>query len=92
MAHTILAYLAHFQKEMSERILPRRPSLDMLKKDFDQSSRLSVLTGNENQEMTGKFDYRHGSVGNFLITGCRLFFKSLVRNLYITTRTLLYFN
>jgi hypothetical protein len=26
---------------------------------------------------TGSFDFRHGSIGNFLITGCRLFFKSL---------------
>ncbi|KAJ3214630.1 hypothetical protein HK099_006774, partial [Clydaea vesicula] len=35
-----------------------------------------------------KFDFRHGSIGNFLLTGCRLFFKSLDSALFQIARIL----
>lgn len=92
MAHTILAYLTHFQQEMSERIMPRKPSLesiDDVTRNQSATNKPSVLTSVLNDTkrysagkdvhlgMNGSFDFRHGSIGNFMISGCRLFFKSL---------------
>jgi hypothetical protein len=99
MVYTILAFLAHFQKEMTERLIPNKPNLESMEdvprraylgnlrrsvttKERSSSSYVSSRLSSE-VKINGSFDFRHGSIGNFLITGCRLFFKSLEYFLFV---------
>lgn len=76
--NTILAFLTHFQKELSSRLPSSAsqsdPANGRLVVDTRSSQMLPIETP---KKVADSFDFRHGSVGNFLLTGCRLFFKSL---------------
>ena len=70
---TLLSFIRHFNKCCNEVHQCRDPQPSPSHTNDD----ISANEGSHHNQVTSMFDFRGGSIGNFVLTGARLFFNSL---------------